>query len=214
MTVRHHLSDELLLAYAAGNLSEGWSLAVATHLALCPQCRVRLAKAEAVGGAMLETLEEAPVESSSLDVVMARIAAAPATATRREESDDGNLLFPEPLRSYLGGGRNLAWKWLGGARQIKIPTGDKTTTVRLLKIAGGQPMPVHGHRGMELTLVLSGSFSDAHGTFGRGDIEEADESIEHQPVATEGEDCICLAVTDAPLRFHGIAALLQPFLRI
>ncbi len=75
-------------------------------------------------------------------------------------------------------------------------------------------MPVHGHRGMELTLVLSGSFSDDHGTFARGDIEEADESIEHQPVANEGEDCICLAVTDAPLRFHGIAALLQPFLRI
>ena len=40
--VQHHLSDELLLDYATGNLAEGWSIAVATHLALCPACRDRL----------------------------------------------------------------------------------------------------------------------------------------------------------------------------
>jgi putative transcriptional regulator len=75
-------------------------------------------------------------------------------------------------------------------------------------------MPTHGHRGQELTLVLAGSFSDEHGTFARGDVEEADEDVEHQPIADPGEDCICLAVTDAPLRLRGIAAILQPFLRI
>jgi anti-sigma factor ChrR (cupin superfamily) len=35
MKINHHLSDELLLEYAAGNLTEGWSLVVATHMALC-----------------------------------------------------------------------------------------------------------------------------------------------------------------------------------
>ena len=43
-----HLSDALLLDYAAGSLTEGWSLAVATHLALCPACRSRALAAEAV----------------------------------------------------------------------------------------------------------------------------------------------------------------------
>ena len=32
LTVLHHLSDELLMSYAAGTLSEGWSIGVATHL--------------------------------------------------------------------------------------------------------------------------------------------------------------------------------------
>ena len=49
--ITHHISDALLLEYAAGTLEEGWSLAVATHLALCPDCRKRLALMEAAGGA-------------------------------------------------------------------------------------------------------------------------------------------------------------------
>jgi putative transcriptional regulator len=216
MNVRHHISDELLGSYAAGTLSEGWSLAVATHLALCPECRRKVAAAEAVGGALLADSPMEDVGAAALEDVFARIDRAGAEPARplAPPAGEAELLFPEPLRSYLGGGRDLNWRRLGTARQIRIPTGDRSTTCRLLKIPGGQPMPVHGHRGLELTLVLAGSFSDDHGTFARGDIEEADEGVEHQPVASPGEECICLAVTDAPLRFRGIAALLQPFLRI
>jgi putative transcriptional regulator len=68
---------------------------------------------------------------------------------------------------------------------------------------------------MELTLVLQGAFADENDRFGRGDIEIADEDLEHTPVALAGEDCICLAATDAPLRFRGlIPRLAQPLLRI
>jgi putative transcriptional regulator len=39
--------------------------------------------------------------------------------------------------------------------------------------------------------------------------------MEHTPVALAGQDCICLAATDAPLRFRGlIPRLAQPLLRI
>ena len=55
--------------------------------------------------------------------------------------------------------------------------------------------------GVLRTLVLSGSFVDGTDLFVRGDIEDADASVTHQPTATLAEDCICLAVTDAPLRF-------------
>jgi len=76
-------------------------------------------------------------------------------------------------------------------------------------------MPDHGHRGMELTLVLQGAFKDETDRFGAGDIEVASEDDHHQPVAEEGQDCICLAATDAPLRFNGwIPRIAQPFLRI
>ena len=76
-------------------------------------------------------------------------------------------------------------------------------------------MPDHGHRGTELTLVLQGAFTDATDHFGAGDIEVANEELDHTPVADIGADCICLAATDAPLRFRGLMPrIAQPFLRI
>ena len=58
-------------------------------------------------------------------------------------------------------------------------------TLRLLLIPAGQAVPEHGHRGLELTLVLSGAFSDATGHFQAGDLEVADEALGHTPHATD-----------------------------
>ena len=52
--IRHHLTDDLLMGYAAGVLPEAFSLVAATHVSLCDDCRARLAAFEAVGGAVLE----------------------------------------------------------------------------------------------------------------------------------------------------------------
>ena len=101
-----------------------------------------------------------------------------------------------------------------GVKQAILST-DKAATARLLYIPGGQSVPDHGHRGMELTLVLQGAFRDETDRFGPGDVEIASEDVEHTPVAENGEACICLAATDAPLRFRSlIPRLAQPFLRI
>ena len=60
-----------------------------------------------------------------------------------------------------------------------------------------------------------GAFEDEVARFGPGDVEMADEDLDHQPIAVEGEDCICLAVTDAPLKFQTfVHKLVQPFLKI
>lgn len=226
MTVRHHISDELLADYATGALAEGYSLAVATHLALCPQCRARLARFEAVGGEMLDALApkaEPDLAPSSLDAswqaLLGRLDKAPAQAgkPRAEAGETGTYVFPEPLRSYVGSdAAGVKWRPLGrGAYQMMIPTGETRTSVRLLRIPAGKPVPEHGHGGRELTLVLAGSFRDETGVFGRGDLEDANETLEHQPVASDEEDCICLAVTDAPLRFKSrLMRLVQPMLGI
>jgi hypothetical protein len=57
--------------------------------------------------------------------------------------------------------------------------------------------------GEEWTLVLTGSFSDANGTFHVGDVQSTTPDVEHQPTADPGPVCINLAVTDAPLVFRG-----------
>lgn len=221
MRVNHHVRDELLAAYATGELAEGWSLAIATHLALCPDCRRRLARFEAAAGDLLEAIEpDTPAADTSWQAIRHRLGEAPRRIEKRASaaaSSDRPYVFPEPLRSYLGAdAAELKWKPLGrGAYQVMIPTEDSETTVRLLRIPAGKPVPEHGHGGRELTLVLAGSFSDGTGEFRRGDLEDADETLEHQPVAGIEEDCICLAVTDAPLRFKSrLLRLVQPLLDI
>jgi putative transcriptional regulator len=125
-------------------------------------------------------------------------------------------VFPAPLRDYVGGDLDaVKWRPVGmGVRQAILPTG-RGSTARLLFIPGGQAMPHHSHRGLELTLVLQGAFRDEADRFARGDVEIADSDMKHTPVAESGDPCVCLAATDAPLRFSGlIPRIAQPFLRI
>lgn len=215
MSIQHHIADDLLVSYASGALAEGWSLAVACHLAMCPSCRARLATAEAIGGDMLDSIEPDPLDAVAWERVQSRL--GDPVAPPRTPVSGGATDLPQPLRSYVGGGLDaIKWRNLGkGASQLRIRTGDRETQVRLLRIPAGKPVPEHSHGGRELTLVLSGRFGDSTGSFGPGDIEDADGSITHQPVATPEADCICLAVTDAPLKFSSwVVRLLQPALGI
>ena len=220
MTISHHPGEELLLDYAAGSLAEPWSLAVAAHLALCPDCRQAVAEMEAVGGQLMSTVAPVPVEKNLYESIVAAtnvVVDDEVPARPVADSLDPDPILPEPLRGYLGGDVcSLEWQRLGlGAYQCLISTSDEETTARLLRIPAGRPVPTHSHGGPELTLVLSGAFSDTTGTYGRGDLQEADEYLDHQPHAAAGEDCICLAVTNAPLRFKSLAArMVQPLIGI
>lgn len=216
MTPRHHIADDLLVSYAGGGLAEGWSLAVATHLSFCPHCRTRLAAAEAAGGQLLETLASDPVSPDAWSAVRARLSPRPAEPAPVPTAVSGGV-FPRPLQDYIGGDADsVAWRNMGKAgAQSRLRTADTQTQVRLLRIPAGRPVPEHGHRGRELTVVLSGAFTDGDTRFERGDVEDADADVEHIPTATPEADCICLAVTDAPLRFRSLVVrVLQPFLGI
>lgn len=75
-------------------------------------------------------------------------------------------------------------------------------------------MPVHSHEGSEYTLVLKGSFRDETGHYGVGDISIADGDVNHRPMISRDEDCICFTVTDAPLRLTGtIGRLFEQFMK-
>ena len=219
MNIQHHLSDELLASYAAGTLAEGWSIAVATHLALCPQCRSRLMHFEHIGGELLDALPPQKLEASAWESLKDQLDQSPKLPIRPTPRIvlEQTAIIPEPLRSYVGGDLpDLKWRSLGrGAYQVPIETKDNETQVRLLRNPAGKPVPEHGHGGRELTLVLSGSFYDETGIFARGDVEEADADLVHQPIASPGGDCICLAVTDAPLKFQSwLMRMVQPLIGI
>ncbi len=215
MNIDHHPSEALLLDYASGALGEGWSVAIATHLALCPTCRQVVRDMESIGAALMEGLKPAPLSRNiKPDIYVAQDGDETVYAPKKTSSTP---VLPDPLRRYVGGDLDqVPWRRLGlSAYQYVLPTDEDETTVRLLRIPAGELVPSHSHDGMELTLVLNGAFSDSTGHYVRGDLQEADGLLEHQPHAAAGEDCICLAVTDAPLRFSSLAArMVQPFIGI
>ncbi|MFA7431933.1 MAG: ChrR family anti-sigma-E factor [Rhodospirillaceae bacterium] len=211
MTVIHHPSEAVLMAYGAGSLGEGQALVVAAHLSSCPICRDHVASLEAVGGSLLDTIAPEAMTVGALEAILARLddlpadipppPPPPAPASLGIEVD-----LPAPLRAALT--PDMSWQLTGpGMRQLVIHperhSGGPST--RLLRIAPGVRVPGHGHPGLELTLVLDGGYTDPHGHFGPGDVAELEADTHHQPVTDRGRDCICLVSFDAPIEFQDTA---------
>lgn len=209
-TVTHHIPDSILAAYAAGTLPQVYAVVVASHISLCDESRVALGAHQAVGGAVLEEAETVAVSATLKDSLFAQLDASFVPEPVFERSG----VYPGPVMEALAG-RPLKWQKLGMGVRQDILSEDANGSVRLLYIPPGQAVPDHGHNGLEMTLVLQGSFSDETGRYGVGDVELADEDLEHTPIADPGDPCICLAATDARLKFNALVPrLLQPLFRI
>lgn len=209
MSATHHPAEELLLAHAGGVADEALSLIIATHLALCPQCRAKVAKMESLGGVVLDDLAPVAISDSALDTVLAKLESAPLE--RRAARVSANLgatpgLAPEPLRSYLKSDLDsVAWRNLSNGISFCDLFRRDAMSARLIRSLPGRGVGTHTHHGEELTLVLTGGYTDVTGHFRRGDLQTADGALEHRPIADPGEDCIVLAVCDAPLKFRSAA---------
>lgn len=219
--ITHRLGDEWIMEYAAGTLSEGEAVLVASHLSYRPDAASSVEAAEAIGGSLLEGETGTAMAPDALAAVLSRIdepasgeqpfmpapSAAPETADR---------VLPPPLREWLGVSdvEDLNWSFMGpGMKKVMLWRGPGDQRVWMLRARPGTNIPVHGHRGTELTLVLKGAFKDPHGRFARGDIEEKNETDMHGLTIEDGEECICLALTEGPIRLKSVAArLIQPFI--
>lgn len=210
--ITHHIPPRLIRAYASGSLSKSFSLVVAAHVSMCDECRARLEAEEFAGGAVLDALAPASADNAEL---LARTLGALDTPPLAEPQPHGaSGIYPAPVMQALKG-QEPRWRSLGGGIRQTILDSDREGSVRLLYIPPGSAVPDHGHNGLELTMVLQGSFHDETGKFQVGDVEVADADLDHTPVAGEGVPCICLAATDARLRFHNfVPRLLQPIFRI
>ena len=216
MSIQHHPTDLMLAAFAAGTLDHGQHVAIATHLASCPQCRAFTHSMEQVGGAVLASLKPAAMSNGALAAVEARLnepvrpAAAGIAATVPETEVPG---LPKFLRRYRFGN----WKWIAPSvhlRPIVLPH-ESDTRVFLLKSGPGTKMLQHTHTGIEMTCVLSGAFCQDGSRYGPGDFDLGDETIDHQPIVEAGQDCICLVAMQGDLRLKGLLGrIMQPFVRL
>lgn len=213
ITVRHHVSEDMLWDYHRGVLPSGLSLTVTAHLALCPQCRGEAAVFDAVGGVLLNDIEGVELSANALDLALARIERpeAPAKPVVLPAFLEGFEL-PESLTRRIAGRYWAApGVWIAPVHVDGAAKGSKTY---LMHVKAGMTMPEHAHKGAEVTLVLKGHFSDSYGEYARGDIAVCAEEHCHSPAILD-EDCLCLIWQQAPIvPKTWLGKLLQPFARI
>lgn len=203
--------ESVLAAYAAGNLPCALHALVGAHLELSPKNRAFVASLEESLGSNVSRQECcAPVRNRA-----ARLDAIFCCDKEMEKSRPPGCEDPRALTRYCGGPidtlpfRNV----IPGVREYVVEKRGGLEA-KLFRIAPGKRIPQHTHEGMELTLVIRGSFSDATGCFARGDVAFADEELDHVPVADEGAECVCFTVLDAPLKLTGpIGRFFNRFLR-
>ena len=208
MTIHHHPSDESMMRLAAGALGAGPALVVSVHLERCAGCRDQLARFEAFGGAVLDELPAAPLTPDLFGRTVERLEIAQpshAKTSVREPRQALGIELPQAMQGCEVG----PWKWLApGFHWSKVKIADSPDAM-LLKGRAGLRLPAHGHTGLEFMQVLSGSLSDDRGEYFPGDLDEADEDVDHQPVVGRESDCVCLAALEGDTRLHSILGRLM-----
>jgi putative transcriptional regulator len=219
MMIRNHLDPSVLMSYAAGTLPGAISAVVVCHLSMCPQCSADLERLEDIGGLLLKGLKS--VHSTEAKDGISALSSLNRDEKRLQQDNHQILKWPDdqilplPLARYLGMTIDeIPWKTLPkGVRQfwVKLPAGSGL--MRLLKVPPGVHLLEHCHRGLELTLILKGIYSDHTGDYERGDVTEMNEGTQHQPRITSEEECICIVACEKAPRYSlWYARLLQPLL--
>ena len=214
--IKHHPSDETLFRHTAGTLEPGPRIVVAIHVGGCAVCASRIGEFEAVGGSLLHDIEPDDLEVGALDRVMAmteldEVGRSKAAAAQKLPRADVGIRLPQVLDDCGIG----PWRWIGpGVRwsRVTLPD-DNGANVMLLKVVAGRKLPEHTHTGYEYTYVLKGSFSDARGRYGPGDLDEADDDVQHQPIVDNDSECICVAALEGQMKLRGFfGRLIQPLI--
>jgi putative transcriptional regulator len=225
MTPVRHLDESTVVAYSGGALSQALAVVASAHLERCAHCRQRVWEADRIGGALVGMQQPSELPAGARDAMLALIDAAPRAAPEVAHDLDAlgadALAPPDPdrlpaaLHPWFGPSmRALRWRRIAPGVQRIRARGVQGGELILLRIAPASRLPLHGHEGTELTMILDGAYTDMLGHFGPGDVADLDENVRHQPVTTEGVPCVCVAALDAPLRFSGwFARALQPILR-
>ena len=212
--IKHHPSDETLFRYANGSLESGPRIVVAVHVGACTACAERIASFEALGGSLLHDIEPEDMEAGALAQAMAMIdvdeaARGKAAPAKRLPRAGVGIRLPEVLDDCGIG----PWRWIGpGVRwsRVTLPD-DDSANVMLLKVVAGRKLPEHTHAGYEYTHILKGAFSDARGRYGPGDLDEADDDVQHQPIVDKDGECICIAALEGQMKLSGFfGRLIQP----
>jgi putative transcriptional regulator len=197
--IRHHPSEQTLLGYATGALPEALAIVTATHLGQCSVCQRALATLEATGGVLLDELTPVPLAGDALDRLLAW-ADKPAPATPSILNPE----LPAPLNRVVLG----RWWPVGIGVRYRPMHSAGSAWGGLIQAQPGRSLPRHGHTGLELTCILSGSFADGGGQYEAGDLSEPVTDHDEPPRVTGNEPCLCIIASEG-LRLRGLLGRVQ-----
>lgn len=169
----------------------------------CAQCARDVRSAERLGAELMLGSAPAPSRLSAGSIIDAEtrepawLHARPGMSTPQAGSSLQSF-----VDAYLDCGLSaLPWRKAGRGLQIAKLRAEDDERLWVLRAAPNTVLPHHGHAGSELTLVLKGAYFNGDTIYAAGDLEDANETTEHQPIVTRDGECICLAATEGPLRF-------------
>jgi len=211
--IKHHPTQEMLVKHSSGELSFSLSIAVSAHIEMCPECKEKLQMIEASQADQAWQLDN--VENADFGDMLQDILATPSEQrqgdSKRDDSkqqvsiEGQSFTLPNAFNSF----NKLKWSGLGIVSRARVINDENNERASLLHIKKGGEIPVHQHKGFEVTLLLSGSFSDEYGTYQKGDFILLSGDAKHSPKTDHG--CLCYTVQDAPLHFvSGLSKALNP----
>jgi putative transcriptional regulator len=215
--IEHHPDHNLLAEYAAGTLHTAQAVAISAHLHFCTKCQQEVQRLEQIGGAMIEDLQPQALTEQSFDDLINAIEKAEKVKQHvkpKSQAQPMSSSLPNVVTKLINQ-EDLKWFKTGALKTAPLTVGQIDHEVSLQEIRAGAKVPKHDHGGVEMTVVLEGSFSDKDGIYQAGDFILKQPGEVHQPVSARNQDCLCLSVQEAPVKLTTIwGKLLNPFLRL
>ena len=197
--------ETAIINYAAGKLTPARHALIACAIELNPDVAEFAALNTSVAASLLDEVK--PVSLSPLFI--GKVLEALSFGHPYDVANDHNpkrIMNAPPVSKGLVNRdviKNMSWKSLIPGVAVRDVLGNRKTKngerLYLLKVKGGMRMPEHTHQGEEWALILSGGYRVDGKIYKRGDLHFENETNSHSPIICEGEDCICLAMTEAPL---------------
>lgn len=194
-------SDASITDYALGNLSPARHIVMACQSEISKTVADEIAFQEEIATTLMDETKSVSLSPLFLGEVLANL---PKSDGEDDAQTSRQGLAPKTLRTVLGHGlRDMKWRSLVPGVAVHDVLGNRRyeegERLYLLKAKGGMKMPEHTHNGEEWSLILTGSYHVGETTYRRGDLHIEDETETHAPHIDEGEDCICLVMTEGPL---------------
>lgn len=216
--MRHHPTHELMSVFASGELPASLSIAVAAHLELCRDCQTtvdRITQQAAQQEFTTSSTSYQQDHEEDFADMIAQITQDDALFDAQIDSDKAveqtiefkgqHYTLPRALQSLV----LQKPQKLGKLTRSRIDLQEGSLKTSLLHIEPGGSVPMHTHKGFELTLLLDGEFEDQMGKYQKGDFIWLTGEHEHTPTTNTG--CLCFTVSNDALQFtQGISKLLNP----
>ncbi len=210
---RHHPETAIFYNFIAGDLPAGMNLAVSSHIAACSSCQRRAAASQEAqySERFAELSKDWIVQSASKQSVADKpeVSVIEKKPVRRTAEIFGyKVQLPASLAAIIEQG--LTWKKVRkGIHQATLHV-DRATRCVLIYMESGAKVPRHTHLGHEAMLMLAGSICDDWDCYRDNDFVLRGQLDSHMQETEEG--CVCLFVTDGPLRFtEGYMRLMNPY---